>query len=36
MGVKLMRSDRENGEGIPTDITIGIMNIYEEIFTFNL
>ena len=36
LAVKLMHSQRESGQSVPADITIGIMNIYEEIMTYNL
>lgn len=38
MSIKLMHTldPKTNERNIPTDITIGIMNIYEEIMGYNL
>ncbi len=37
MSIKLMHvSDNNLQEKIPTDITIGIMNIYQQIMGYNL
>lgn len=33
---KLIRSETDKSEQVSTDITIGIMDIYDQIMTFNL